>query len=95
MLDVVTTPANAVMTSVNVPVTGTIADPRSSDLVVEVSTDDGAVDNTVFYIGSTTSPETHPSFISSASCNIADPVATADIGYPDMHIIEAVNVTTD
>jgi len=92
---VVTTPANAVMTSVNVPITGTIADPRSSDLVVEVSTDDGAVDNTVFYIGSTTSPETHPSFISSASCNIADPVATADIGYPDMHIIEAVNVTTD
>jgi len=90
---VVTSPVNAMLTSVTVPVTGTVADTVGNDLVVEVSTDDGSADGTVFYIGSTTSAETHPSFISSTSCNIADPTATASIGYPDMHIIEAVNIT--
>jgi len=92
---VVTTPPDAMMTSVNVPITGTIADTNGNDLVVEVSTDDGANDGTAFYIGSTTSPETHPSFISSASCGIDDPVTTSSIGYPDMHVIEAVNLTAN
>jgi hypothetical protein len=88
----VASPANAALTSINVPVTGTIADTVGTDLVVEVSTDDGSVDGTVFYIGSTPSAETHPSFISSASCGISAPTATANIGYPNMHIIQAVNI---
>lgn len=89
----VAAPADAALTSVNVPVTGTVANTVGSDLVVEVSTDDGSVDGTTFYIGSTPSAETHPSFISSTSCGISDPTVTADIGYPDMHIIQAVNIT--
>lgn len=32
-------------------------------------------------------------FISSTACNITDLTATADIGYPDMHVIEAVDIT--
>ena len=90
---VVASPADASLTSVNVPVSGTVADTAGSDLVVEVSTDDGSVDATAFYIGSTTSAETHPSFLSSAACGTSDPEPTAEIGFPDMHIIEAVNVT--
>lgn len=90
---VVASPADALLATVNVPVTGTVTDPVGSDLVVEVSTDDGTEDGTTFYIGSTTSTQTHPSFISSASCNIPYPTTTANVGYPDMHIIQAVNVT--
>ena len=88
----VASPENAALTSFNVPVTGTVADTTASDLVVEVSTDDGSNDGTAFYIGSTSSAETHPSFLSSTACSLSDPTPTADIGYPDMHIIEAVNV---
>jgi len=90
---VVASPADAILTSVNVPVSGTIADPVGNDLVVEVSTEDGSIDSTAFYIGSTPSPETHLSFLSSAGCGVTDPIPPSDIGYPDMHIIEAVNLT--
>ena len=90
---VVASPADAFLTSVNVPVAGTVSDPVGSDLVVEVSTDDGSVDGTAFYIGSTPSAETHPSFLSSTSCSTLDPTPTADLGFPDFHVIEAVNLT--
>jgi hypothetical protein len=89
----VAAPADAALTSVNVPITGTIADTVGNDLVVEVSTDDFAGEGMTFYIGSTTSPETHPSFLSSSACSITDPTTTSDIGYPNMHVIEGVNVT--
>ena len=89
----VAAPADAALTSVNVPITGTIADTVGNDLVVEVSTDDFAGEGMTFYIGSTTSPETHPSFLSSAACSITDPTTTNDIGFPNMHVIEGVNVT--
>jgi len=90
---VVASPADALLATLNVPIAGTVIDPVGNDLVVEVATDDGAADGTAFYIGSTTSAQTHPSFISSASCNIAYPITTANAGYPNMHIIEAVHVT--
>ena len=86
-------PADAALTSINVPITGTVADTVGTDLVVEVSTDDFSGTGNAFYIGSTASAETHPSFLSSVACGANDPTPTADIGYPDMHIIEAVNVT--
>jgi hypothetical protein len=88
-----TAPADAALTSMNVPITGTIADTVGSDLVVEVSTDDFAGTSLSFYIGSTSSPETHPSFLTSEACGVSDPTVPADIGFPDMHIIQAVNVT--
>jgi len=89
---VLASPADAALTSINVPVSATIADPVGTDLVVEVSTDDGSADGTAFFIGSTPSPETHPSFISSSVCG-SSPTTTANIGFPDMHIIQAVNIT--
>jgi len=85
-------PADAALTSFNVPVTGTVADTSATDLVVEVSTEDGSTDGTGFFIGSTTSAETHPGFLSSVACGITDPTTVGDIGFPNMHIIEAVNV---
>jgi hypothetical protein len=88
-----TAPADAALTSINVPVAGTIADTVGTDLVVEVSTDDFSGTGLAFYIGSTPSAETHPSFLSSAACGTTDPTPTEGIGYPDMHIIQAVNVT--
>jgi len=86
-------PADAALTSFNVAVAGTIVDTTSSDLVVEVSTPDGSADGTGFFIGSTTAAETHPGFLSSASCGVTDPTPVGDLGFPDMHIIEAVNVS--
>lgn len=85
-------PADASLTSFNVPVSGSVADTVASDLVVEVSTEDGSGDGTGFFIGSTTSPETHPSFLSSVSCSVTDPTPTGDLGFPDMHVIESVHV---
>jgi hypothetical protein len=85
-------PADATLTSFNVPVAGTVSDTTASDLVIEVSTEDGSVDGTGFFIGSTTSAETHTGFLSSAACAITDPTPVGDLGFPNMHIIEAVNV---
>jgi hypothetical protein len=89
---VMASPADALLALVSVPVTGTVADTVGNDLVVEVSTDDGGADGTAFYIGSTGAAQTHPSFISSAACNINNPTPTASVGYPDMHIIQAVSI---
>ena len=80
---VVASPADASLTSINVPVSGTVTDPVGDDLVVEVSTDDGSADGTAFYIGSTNLAETHPSFLSSASCGTDTPTPTADLGFPN------------
>ncbi|MGA9423196.1 MAG: hypothetical protein WBW61_12610 [Rhodanobacteraceae bacterium] len=91
---VVSVPAGTQLTTVNVPVSGALNDVTNADIVVEVVTPDGSGDNRVFYIGSTPSPETHVSFFSSSSCDVLDPVPTADIGYPDMHIIMVVNTTS-
>jgi len=88
----VAAPADAALTSFNVAVTGTVADTSANDLVVEVSTEDGSTDGTGFFIGSTTSAETHPSFLSSAACGVTDPTAVSDLGFPNMHVIETVNV---
>ena len=44
-------------------------------------------------VESTTSAETHPGFLSSATCGVTDPTPVGDLGFPNMHIIEAVNIT--
>ncbi|MGA8276812.1 MAG: hypothetical protein WB784_01250 [Rhodanobacteraceae bacterium] len=91
---VASVPAGTELTTVNVPVSGSLSDVTNADIVVEVVTPDGSVDSQVFYIGSTPSPETHVSFFSSSFCDVLEPVPTADIGYPDMHIIMVVNTTS-
>jgi len=85
-------PADATLTSFNVPVSGTVTDAVASDLVVEVSTEDVSAAGQAFYIGSTNAAETHPSFLSSTACSLAAPTPTAAIGFPNMHIIQTVNV---
>jgi hypothetical protein len=82
-------PADATLTTFNVPVQGSVADTAANDLVVEVSTEDSG---DAFYIGTTTAAETHPSFLSSTACGITDPTTVGDIGYPNAHAIEAVNI---
>ncbi len=43
------------------------------------------------FIGSNPFGETAPSYIAAAICSFPDPVPTADIGYPDMHIVMNVH----
>lgn len=84
-------PAGTSLSSVNVPVSGAIADTVGNDLVVDVSTPDGRTDNSGFFIGSTPAAETHPGFLMAPDCGITAPSATAAVGQPNMHIILVVN----
>ncbi len=74
----------------NGAVTGTA--PAGSMLVVEVSSPDlsgvGA-----FFIGSNAAGQTDPSYLSSASCGLAQPTDFAAIGFPNIHTI--INVSGD
>jgi hypothetical protein len=70
---------------VDVPVTGTAS--AGSTLVVEVVGYDAT-----FFIGSNAEPETAPSYFA-GSCVSSEPIAAAEMGYPDIHIV--LNVTGD
>jgi hypothetical protein len=78
--------------SINVPVAGNVPDTTASDLVVEVFTPDGQATGESFFIGATDTGQSHPGFLMAASCNIATPTDLTAIGFPDMHIIMAVNI---
>jgi hypothetical protein len=80
------------MTIVDMPVSGTA--PAGSTLVVEVDTPDMSGIGS-FFIGSNPDGQTAPSFLRSASCGLVNPVDTADIGFPGMHIVMNVTGTTD
>lgn len=75
----------------NIAVTGTA--PANSHLVVEIFTPNGQASNTFFFIGSNNLGETAPSYLAAAACGITEPVTTAALGFPDMHIV--MNVTGD
>ena len=77
------------LASVTIPVNGTVADTTAMDLVVEYHID-GAP--TPFFPGGNSSTQTHPMFISAASCGITTPTNPATIGFPDFHVIMVVNV---
>ncbi|MGO1319169.1 MAG: carboxypeptidase regulatory-like domain-containing protein [Galactobacter sp.] len=68
-------------TIVSVPVEGTV--PAGGTLVAEISNEIGAT----FYVGSNAEAETAPSYIASEFCGIPEPSATADIDFPDMHVV--------
>ena len=64
-------------------------------LVVEVMTPDYNVaplpaTSAVFFIGSNPLGETGPSYLASTDCGIAEPNTTAQIGFPNMHIVMVV-----
>ena len=64
--------------------------PEGSQLVVEVFTPNGHDAGNRFFIGSNADPESGVSYISAADCLFPDPVPTAEILHPDMHIVITV-----
>jgi hypothetical protein len=83
-----TTVADQTLSLVNFPVAGTA--PKASQLVVEIFVPNGSDGSNRFIIGSNADPETAPSYFSAPDCGAPDPVPTADIGHPDMHIVMTV-----
>ncbi|PYJ09892.1 MAG: hypothetical protein DMF06_08335 [Verrucomicrobia bacterium] len=61
------------------------------ELVMEVFTSDGQ--GASFTIGSNSAEQTGPSYVSASACGNPFPTNTADIGYPNMHIVFNVNGT--
>jgi len=83
--------ASGSLTSITVPVTGTVADTVGMDLVVEWHTD-GNASGGQFFPGANATPETHPTFISSTACSITSPTTAAGIGFPNFHLTMIVSV---
>ncbi|MBN8728051.1 MAG: S8 family serine peptidase [Xanthomonadales bacterium] len=83
--------ATGSLQTITVPVTGAIDDTAGKDLVVEWHTE-GNASGGQFFPGANASPQTHPTFISSAACSITDPTATADINFPDFHLTMVVTL---
>lgn len=78
----------------NVPLTTPPTIPANSVLIMELFTPSGAAPlNNRFFIGSNTSAQSGPSYISAASCGIANPTDLASLGFPNMHIILNANCT--
>lgn len=89
----VTTVADTSAVIVNFPVTGSIVDPTTHDLVVDVFTPDGTSTGELLYIGSNAAGQLHPNYLAAASCGVTEPTDTAAIGFPDMMIVMTVNGT--
>jgi hypothetical protein len=62
-----------------VPITATIPDPASTQLVAEVFAPDGSELVNFFEIGSNDDAETAPSYITAPDCDVDEPETTADI----------------
>ena len=62
-------------------------------LVMELFTPDGQAGGYRFFVGSNAAPETGPSYWSAPDCGITTPATTGALGFPNMHIVFAVNGT--
>lgn len=91
LIGTTTTTVSGSLTSVTIPVTGSIGNTANSDLVVEWHTE-GNASGGQFFPGANATPETHPTFISSNTCSISEPTTTSDIGFPDFHLTMIVTV---
>ncbi|GEM_PF-763629 len=80
------------LVSVTIPVFGSIDDTAAKDLVVEYHTDGIGNFQGQFFPGANATPETHPTFMSSAQCELDEPVTTANLGVPDFHLTMVVNL---
>ena len=80
------------LTHFSIPVTGSA--PAGSKLVVEIHSPDGSTAVTAFFFGSNAAAESGPSYIAAVGCGLTEPVTTATIGYPGMHIVMNVTGTT-
>ncbi len=61
--------------------------PANATLVIELFTPDGTATSRLFFIGSNAAAETGPSYLSASDCGVPNPVTTAALGFPNMHII--------
>jgi hypothetical protein len=82
--------ADQSLTIVTFPVSATLTNPASDDLVVEVMSYDGEATSALFFIGSNSAGELHPSYISAADCGITEPTTVGGIGFPNMMTYMAV-----
>ena len=73
---------------INVPISGTA--PADSLLVVEIFAPDGSAGNNQFFVGSNDLEETAPTYVASVTCGTLEPTPTADIGFPNMHMVMVV-----
>jgi len=74
------------------PITATVP-AGTLELVMEITNPDGTAAGNAFFVGSNASPETGPSYLSAVDCGLNEPTPTADIGFPNMHIVFNVNGT--
>ena len=65
-------------------------DPSAFDLVVEIFTPDGQNDGNFLYIGSNAGGQTAPTYLAAADCGVPEPTDTAQLGFPDMHLLMTV-----
>jgi hypothetical protein len=77
------------LTITNIPVTATLADAVSNDLVVEYHIDGSP---SGWDPAANATPETHPSFISAPDCKIDEPATMASAGAPNSHNIIVVKL---
>ncbi len=80
------------LVSLVVPVFGVIDDTAGKDLVVEYHTDGVGDFQGQFFPGANATPETHPTFMSSAGCELDEPVTAANLGVPDFHLTMVVTL---
>jgi hypothetical protein len=73
-------------TILSVPLFATVP-AGTSELVMEVFTPDGRAAGNAFFIGTNAAAQTDPSYISAATCGFPTPTDTADIGFPNAHIV--------
>ena len=66
--------------------------PAGSTLVVEIDSPDMSGTGRLF-IGSNSAGQTAPSYLASESCGLLEPTDTAELGFPDMHIVMSVTGT--
>lgn len=83
------TVADQAMTVLNIPVTG--AAPAGADLVVEIFTPEGQTAGNSFFVGSNPNGQTGPTYLAAADCGVPEPLDTASIGFPDMHLVLLVH----
>jgi hypothetical protein len=84
------TVADQTQSIVNVPLFATVP-AGTSELVMQVFTPDGEATHDVLFIGTNAAPQSGPSYVSSVACDTPMPTDTADLGFPNAHIILSVH----
>lgn len=79
------------LTIVTIPVTGTA--PAGSQLVVDVASADGTIIVAAFFIGSNSSGQTAPGYLTAPACGFLTPTDLASIGAPNMDMVLNVRGT--